>query len=112
MVRLYADEDFDYAVVEELRRFGYDEETVQEAGRCGDEDAAVLAHAVGQQRAILTHNRRHFIRLDKQLASHAGIVTCTRDPNAAALAQRVHKAISGHSALKNQLVRVNRPNTP
>lgn len=32
MARLYADEDFDYPVVEELRQLGHDVLTVPEAG--------------------------------------------------------------------------------
>jgi hypothetical protein len=76
---LYADEDFDYPVVEELRRLGYDVLTVPEAGQAGQPDPAVLAYAVGQGRAVLTHNRRHFIRLHRQSPFHCGIIVCTRD---------------------------------
>jgi hypothetical protein len=112
MARLYADEDFDYPVVEELRCIGHDVLTVQEAGRRGDPDAAVLAFAISQQRAVLTHNRRHFISLHRQTAPHAGIVVCKRDNDAAALAQRIHHAIAACAILDNQLLRVNRPTTP
>jgi hypothetical protein len=112
MARLYADEDFDYPVVEELRRIGHDVVTVQEAGRHGDPDTDVLAFAISQQRAVLTHNRRHFIRLHRQTSSHAGIVVCTRDTDATALAQRIHHAIAACTTLDNHLLRVNRPGTP
>jgi len=112
MARFYADEDFDYPVVEELRRLGHDVETVQEAGRRGDPDSAVLAYAISHQRAVLTHNRRHFVKLHRQTAPHGGIVACTRDADAAALAQRIHQAIAGLATLDNQLVRVNRPRPP
>lgn len=36
MARLYADEDFPYPVVLELRRLGHEVLTVQEAGKEGD----------------------------------------------------------------------------
>jgi len=112
MARLYADEDFDHPVVEELRRLGYDVQTVQEAGRRGEDDAAVLTYAIAQQRAVLTHNRRHFIRLHGLTQAHAGIVVCTRDPDAAALARRIDQAIGRHAPLDNLLIRVNRPRKP
>ena len=55
---LYADENFPFPAVEELRRLGQDVLTAQEDGRQTTPDAAILtrAHALG--RAVLTHNRR------------------------------------------------------
>ena len=45
MARLYADEDFDYPVVVELRRLGHDVLTVAEAGQANQRvaDDVVLA---------------------------------------------------------------------
>ena len=63
MARLYADEDFPYPVVLELRRLGHDVLTVQEAGKAGQKDEAVLDEARADGRAVLTHNRRDFIHL-------------------------------------------------
>jgi hypothetical protein len=76
MASFYADEDFDYPVVVELRQLGHDVLTVQEAGQKGQKDPAVLAFASAQGRAVLTYNRRHFIRLHRQTSSHTGIVIC------------------------------------
>ena len=45
MASFYADEDFDYPVVMELRQLGHDVLTVQEAGQAGQKDSAVLAFA-------------------------------------------------------------------
>lgn len=45
IARLYADENFDEPVVEELRRLGYDVLTAQEAGQRKQPDPAVLAFA-------------------------------------------------------------------
>jgi uncharacterized protein DUF5615 len=39
MARFYADEDFDYPVVLELRTLAHDVITVPEAGKAGDDDA-------------------------------------------------------------------------
>jgi hypothetical protein len=112
MARLYADENIDYRVVEELRRLGHDVLTVQEDGHAGADDLHVLAFATAHGRAVLTHNRRHFIRLHRKTPTHSGIVTCTRDNDIAALAARIHQAVSTTTPLDNQLIRVNRPATP
>ena len=112
MASLYADEDFDYPVVVELRQRGHDVLTVQEAGQKGQKDPVVLAFASGQGRAVLTYNRRHFLRLHRQTASHAGIIACTRDKDFVALAGRIHQMIAHSPILANQLVRVYRPSVP
>jgi hypothetical protein len=114
MAALYADEDFSRLVVEELRRLGHDVLTAQEAGQ-GNRfipDPTVLASAIAQKRAVLTHNRRHFMRLHRQGIAHAGMIVCTRDDDVAALAARIHEALSAQLVLDNQLIRVVRPHRP
>ena len=65
MTRLYADENFPLPVVIELRRLGHDVLTMPEAGQAGKavSDEGVLAFARTEGRAVLTLNRKHFIRL-------------------------------------------------
>jgi hypothetical protein len=114
MARLYADENFAYPVVTELRRLGHDVLTAQEAGQGNQAipDDAVLAFAVTQRRAVLTFNRRHFVRLHMSGQAHTGIVVCTRDPDTVGLAARVHGAVSNSPTLDVQLIRVTRPRRP
>jgi predicted nuclease of predicted toxin-antitoxin system len=114
MARLYADENVSYLVVEELRRLGHDVLTAQEAGQGNRRtpDEVILASAVALGRVVLTHNRRHFMRLHLQGATHAGIVVCTRDTDVAALAARIHAALSTTPLLDNQLIRIVRPQRP
>jgi hypothetical protein len=114
MARLYADENFDYPVVEELRRLGHDVLTAQEAGQGGQRipDPAVLAFATADRRAVLTLNHRHFKRLHRQVMSHAGIISCTRDDDSGALAARIHTAVMALPSLDNEFVRITRPPTP
>jgi hypothetical protein len=50
---LYADEDFPFPAVEELRRFGHDVLTAQDDGRTAAPDPDVLARAHALGRAIL-----------------------------------------------------------
>jgi hypothetical protein len=108
MANLHADENFKYAVVEELRGLGHDVLTVPEAGQQGSSDAQVLAFATAANRAVLTFNRRHFIRLHSQVSTHGGIIVCT-DDDAVALANRIDQAIAACPVLANQLLRINRP---
>ena len=113
MARLYANENFPFPVVEELRRLGHDAITVAETGRANQQmsDEAVLEFAVSDRRAVLTLNRRHFFRLHRQDSGHAGIVACTYDPDFIALAGRIHNVLDATSELDSQLLRVNRPET-
>ena len=110
MAKLHGDEDFSHRVVEELRYRGNEVTTAQDAGmahQCLD-DAKVLAFATQEGRALLTFNRRHFIRLHRATPSHAGIIACTRDDNVVALAKRIHDAIETTPNLRDVLIRVNR----
>lgn len=111
MARLYANENFPFPVVQELRLLGHDVLTVQETGKAGHAtpDEEVLAFATGDGRAVLTINRKHFLRLHRQSASHAGIIVCTLDLDFAGQARRIHEAIGSVPKLDGQLLRVNRP---
>ncbi len=111
MASFYADENFRYPVVEALRRLGHDVLTCQDAGRAGSglEDAVVLADALALGRIVLTQNRKHFIRLHNAGQPHTGIVVCTFDRDAEALAGRIDGAVSAEPPGGRWLVRVNRP---
>lgn len=113
MARLYADEDFSYPVIQRLRQLGHDILTADEAGQASQsiQDASVLAFATAAGRAVLTFNRRHFIRLHDDVSSHAGIIVCMRDDDVVALANRIHQQLQGTPILLNQLLRVNRPSS-
>lgn len=106
---LYSNENFPLRVVHALRAMGYDVLTSLESGRANQKisDEEVLLFATEQQRAILTLNRRDFIRLHHDLpANHLGIVVCTQDPDVNALAGRIHDAIVATGDLRQQLVRI------
>jgi hypothetical protein len=66
--RLYADGDFPLPAVEEPRGSGHDVVTMPEIGkaeqRAPDED--VLPLAVAGDRAVLTLDRKHFIRIHRE----------------------------------------------
>ena len=67
MAHLYSNENFPLPVVEELRRLEHNVLTIQETGKANQAvpDEAVLNFATEQGRAILTINRKHFVRLHK-----------------------------------------------
>ena len=111
MARLYADENFPLPVAAALRELGHDVLTVLDAGQAEQRvtDEEVLAFAAGQNRAVLTLNRKHFIRLHNTKPEHAGIVVCTFDPDFGGQAERVHAELQAYGDLAEQLVRVNRP---
>ena len=69
----------------------------------------VLAYAGSRGRAVLTHNRKDFIKLHKQTQQHAGIVVCTVDRDVLALAQRIDQALLLEGSLENKLIRVTKP---
>jgi len=58
MLRLAADENFDYDIVRGLfrRRLELDVVRVQDAGLSGADDSAVLQWAARQDRVLLTHD--------------------------------------------------------
>lgn len=111
MARLYADENFPLPVVAELRRLGHDVETCQEAGHAGQglSDETILTSAAKDERAVLTLNRRHFIRLHEARPEHAGIVVCSVDHDAAGQARRIDATVREARLLRRSLLRVNRP---
>ena len=111
MARLYSNENFPLPVVEQLRALGHDVLTIQETGKADQAmpDDKVLEFAAAENRAMLTLNRRHFIRLHLEHPRHAGIIVCTVDADFAGQAERIHQAVGSQASLAGQLIRVNRP---
>ena len=109
MAFFYADENFDYGVVERLRAAGHDVLTVQEALEQGRNDARVLERATSEGRCVLTFDRADFRRLHRHNPSHAGIISCTRDIDCDALTGRIEQAAVNAGPLAGQLIVVTRP---
>jgi len=70
VLRAYADEHVQFAIVQALRARGMDVVTVQDRGREGTDDAELLADALRDQRVMLT-NDTDFLALASQLARQA-----------------------------------------
>ncbi len=110
IARLYSNENFPLPVVEALRQMGHDVLTTRDAGRAneGIPDEELLAFAIAEKRAVLTHNRQDFIRLHRLNPEHEGIIVCTDNPDFPALAVKVHDHLQAVDSLKGLLIRVNR----
>jgi hypothetical protein len=111
MAKLYLDENVDAELCDLLIAYGHDVVSVFKAGKSGDSDEAVMTFASNENRAVVTHNRRHFLRLHKTHAmDHSGIIVCTYDPDLNALALHIHEAVTQHEPLAGKLIRVIRTN--
>ncbi|MBW3623460.1 MAG: DUF5615 family PIN-like protein [Armatimonadetes bacterium] len=112
MARFYADENFSFLVVEELRKLGHDVRTAEEAGRANQQipDEYVLEDAANEERILITFDR-DFRKMHRLQPLHRGIVLCSVDNDAIALAQRVHRKIEelGES-VECQLLPIHLPN--
>lgn len=112
MARFFADENFPLPVVDELRLLGHDVLTIQDAGMANQriDDKSILKFAAEQNRALLTINRKHFIKLDKEFNTHNGVIACTIDLDFERQAKRIHEAVEAEISIKAKLIRINRPN--
>jgi len=77
-VKLYLDESVSVALAAVLRQHGVDSLTARDADNLGADDEFQLLFATQQNRVILTHDTRDFLRLASMWAaagrSHAGIL--------------------------------------
>ncbi len=77
-MKLYLDEMVSPTVARALRDRGYDVIAAAERNALGASDAAQLARAISEERALVTYNVRDFVPLAKAAASagreHCGII--------------------------------------
>lgn len=111
MARLFADENFPFPVVQALHHLGHNVVTVAEVGKAGQAltDKAILELAAADQRAVVTLNRKHFVRLHGADPNHAGIIVCSLDLDFDGQAARIDQAVVTQQSLVGRLIRVNRP---
>ena len=96
-IRIYTDEHIFRDLARVLREHGYDAESCQEAGLAGrgvsDEDNLVYSTRVG--RAILTHDRVDFLRIESEWRTagrhHAGIIVASPVADFGELLRRVER---------------------
>ncbi len=90
-----------------LRHRGHDGRTTRDAGRDDRAlpDGEVLAFATSEGRAVVTLNRRDFIRLHATMTRHAGIIVCGEDRDHERLAARIDAALAGREHVHGELVR-------
>src|SRR5215218_8020210 len=105
MAAFLADQNFEDEVVAALMALGHDALTARAVGLDRAADHALLTAATADGRAVLTHDR-DFRSLHQAGAIHAGIVFASVDPDFAALAGRIHHAVTSLPDLAGRLVRV------
>ncbi len=112
MAAIYADENTEGKLILALRERGHDVLTMLDEDLAGKKtpDSHVFARAVATKRLLVTHNRKHFIKIHAQNAVHHGIMICTFDDDFAALTTRIHEKLSSQQDFAGQLIRINRPN--
>lgn len=97
MARFYSNENIALQLVARLRDLGHDVLTSSDADKANSRvpDSEVLAFATDDNRIVLSHNRRDFVRLHRnRVKPHAGMVLCTLDADFDALATRIHVAVA------------------
>ena len=109
MALFLADEDFDHRIATRLRALGHDILTLAVLGLAGRRlpDEQVLATATVEKRAILTHNRLHFVRLHRRMPQHAGIVISSHARDPVLQAERIETVLRTLPDLTSRLVRIN-----
>jgi predicted nuclease of predicted toxin-antitoxin system len=108
-ITLFLDEDVRVLLAEILRQRGYDAVHVLDVGRGGKSDPDQLAYAVSQGRAMLTHNIRDYLLLDrayqKQGREHHGIIVSDQVP-LRELLRRTLRCLSRYTAeeIQNRVI--------
>ncbi|NEP37750.1 DUF5615 family PIN-like protein [Moorena sp. SIO3B2] len=109
IVAIYTDEDVSGLVATLLKSRGLDVTTVPEQGTIGKTDREQLEFATSIDRALLTHNRIDFERLNleyiKEEKQHSGIIVVPQK-NAYEVARRVGILVSmlAIEEIRNQLL--------
>ena len=108
MYLLLADENFALPVVSRLRSFGYDIVTLKDLGLADQQlpDDKVLEKAIELQRAVITFNRKDFIKLHRTNDQHYGIIIATFDTAFSSLAGRIHLQLLNTDSIVGKLIRV------
>lgn len=90
---------------------GHDVVTLVDVDKAGQAltDKAILQLAGADQRAVVTVNRRHFVRLHATEPNHAGIIVCSLDLDFDGQAARIDQAVATQESRVGRLIRVNRP---
>jgi hypothetical protein len=106
--RLYLNEHLSPRLADQLRTYGFDVTSSQEAGMLSVPDSDQLAHAVSEQRAIVTFNVGDYVGLHQEYQAggteHWGIIFSTVE-SVDVLRNRLLSLLTSLSAgdLKNQI---------
>jgi hypothetical protein len=109
MARFLADEQYPARIQMRLRRLGHDVVSIRQfdsdKSGSGISDHDVLRIAVGEDRILLTLNRKHFQALhdSRGFGRHRGIIACQRDDaNPAAQAKAIDELVKSMMHMHGQ----------
>ena len=81
-IELYLDEDVPVLIADLIKARGFAATTTRDAGQLQNTDPEQLAHAVSQQKTLVTHNRVDFEQLAQEYfereKKHYGIIFAVR----------------------------------
>jgi predicted nuclease of predicted toxin-antitoxin system len=106
--KLYLNEHLSPRLAVQLRRYGFDAVSSQEAGKLSNDDEAQFGWAVSEQRAIVTFNFADFVELHERYIEegreHFGIILSTAE-TVSVLLHRLLRLLNSVSAneMKNQI---------
>ena len=106
--KLHLNEHLSPRLSVQLRRYGFDVISTQEAGLVSEDDESQLAYASSEQRAIVSFNFRDFVALNERYLAtgeeHWGIILSTEE-TFNVLMHRLLRLLNTLSAedLKNQI---------
>lgn len=108
---LLADEDFDFPIVLKLRELGIDIITVADLllDNQGTPDTDIYKVATDHGRAVVTFNRKDFLRIHNQSTRHSGIIVCKRNTPVALLVQKISDLVQSTVDFSGQLHRIVQP---
>lgn len=109
---LLGDEDFNHNVLERLKQEAYDVTSIKELGldRQWFQDEDVLKKAIELNRVVLTHNKKHFIKLHRKVKIHTGIITCYQTTDYEGLVVKLLALFEKETEFENKLFRVYKGN--
>jgi predicted nuclease of predicted toxin-antitoxin system len=106
--KLHLNEHLSPRLAVQLRQYGFNVTCTLESGMVSEDDARQLAHAVSEQRAIVTFNHKDFVTLHRQYMAehkeHWGIIFSTEE-SVDVLRRRLLRLLNTISAeeLRNQI---------
>jgi len=108
MARFFQDEHLSYKTADQLRAMGHDVLMTEDAGRKSLKDFDQLTFCTGENRIMITINRKDFMMHDTYWPHHKGIISIKELIPEEARARYLDAIVQEHASLEGSHVRANR----